>query len=200
MYVGAVVLKTYFYKGEEIDENQLISRIQNGEEELFSLISSSYLPVINRYVSVLNCLDNDRDDFVQIGLLALCGAIDAYDFKSSSFSTFASLCIKRAIISELRHISSKKQIPASAVTSLEDSDIYEENNPESAFIDKESTNVLTDKIKSELSSFEYKVLIAYLKYSGYSEVASFLGITVKEVDNALQRARKKIMKSIGGSL
>lgn len=191
--------KTYFYNDKEINEEQLILRIRNGEDELFSLISSAYLSVINKYVSALDCSGVDREDFVQIGLLALCGAINAYDFSSASFYTFASLCIKRAIISEIRHFSAKKQIPYSCLSDITESDLWEENDPETAFLDKEGINVLTDKIKLTLSSFEYRVLTAYLKFGSYSEVASTLNISVKEINNALQRARKKIKKSIGGS-
>lgn len=191
--------ETYFYNGAEIGENQLILRIRNGENVLFSLISSAYLPVINKYVSVLDCSDSDREDFVQIGLLALCGAVDAFDFSSSSFATFASLCIKRAIISELRHISSKKQIPKLALVNIDNADLLDGNDPETLLMDKEDINLLTGKIKLSLSDFEYKVLTAYLKFGSYSEAATALDITVKEVSNALQRARKKIRKSIGGS-
>lgn len=189
--------ETYLYNGEDIEVNQLILKIRNGEEELFSLITAEYLPVINKFVSLIDCSDADKDDFVQVGLLALCGAIDAYDFKSSSFSTFASLCIKRAILSELRHISSKKHIPKTALINIDDNVLIDDNNPESTFLDKENITDLTDKIKLSLSSFEYKVLTAYLKYGSYSETATALCVSSKDVNNALHRARKKIKKSIG---
>ena len=189
--------KTYFCNGEEIDENQLILRIRNGEEKLFSHITSSYLPIVYKYISLLNCSDIDKDDFVQIGLLALYGAVNAYDFTSASFATFASLCIRRAIISELRYISSKNQLSKDMFSNISDAELLNDNDPESAFIDKESINVLTDNIKLTLSAFEYNVLTAYLKFGNYSEVAKALAITPKEINNALQRARKKIRKSIG---
>ena len=189
--------KTYFYNSEEIDENQLILRIRKGEEELFSLITSSYLPIIYKYVSSLNCSEIDKDDFVQIGFLALYGAVDAYDFKSASFATFACLCIRRAIISELRYVSSKNQFSKDTLSTISDAELWNDNDPESAFIDKESISALIDKIKLSLSDFEYKVLTAYLKFGNYSKVGEALAITPKEINNALQRARKKIRKSIG---
>lgn len=189
--------KTYFYNGEEIEENQLLLRIRNGEDQLFAIISTAYLPIINKYVSLLECSNVDREDFVQIGLLALCGAINAYDFSSASFATFASICIKRSIISELRHISSKKHINQFMTTIIDENSLLEENDPETAFLNKENINVLTDKIKLVLSSFEYKAFNAYLKFGNYSEAALSLNVSVKEISNALQRARKKIRKSIG---
>ncbi len=189
--------ETYFYNGEEISENQLILRIRSGEEDMFSLLTSAYLPVINKYLSTIDCSISDKEDFVQIGLLALYGAVDAYDFSSSSFSTFVSLCVKRAIVSELRRISSKKQIPHLALVNIDDTDLSDDNDPETAVIDKEDIGFLVDRIKSALSEFEYQVLNAYLKFGGYTETARALNVTVKEVNNALQRARIKIRKSIG---
>ena len=189
--------ETYFYNGEEISENQLILRIRSGEEDMFSLLTSAYLPVINKYLSTIDCSISDKEDFVQIGLLALYGAVDAYDFSSSSFSTFVSLCVKRAIVSELRRVSSKKQIPHLALVNIDDTDLSDDNDPETAVIDKEDIGFLVDRIKSALSEFEYQVLNAYLKFGGYTETARALNVTVKEVNNALQRARIKIRKSIG---
>lgn len=189
----------YFYENEEFDENTLVLRIQKGEDKLFSLLTASYLPTINSLVSALNCASSDKEDYVQIGLLSLYGAVGAYDFTSASFKTFASLCIQRAIVSELRHISSKKQIPKDVIISIDDTDVFDINDPESAIINKESINLLTDKIRLCLSAFEYKVLNLYLKLGNYGEVADFLNISAKDVGNALQRARKKIKKSVGAS-
>ena len=191
--------ETYFYNNEEFDENTLVLRIQKGEDELFSLLTAAYLPIIDLFVSALNCAASDKEDFVQIGLLSLYGAVGAYDFSSATFKTFASLCIRRAISSELRRISSKKQIPRDAIVSIDDADVFDINDPESALICKESVNMLTDRIRLSLSAYEYKVLNAYLKLGNYGEVATLLKITVKDVNNALQRARKKIKKSVGCS-
>ena len=69
-----------------------------------------------------------------------------------------------------------------------------ENILDDSFINKEDFIRFSDKIKLTLSSFEYCVLAAYLKYGNYSEVAQDQNVTVKEVNNALQRARKKIRK------
>ena len=79
----------------------------------------------------------------------------------------------------------------------DDTVLIDDNNPESTFLDKENITDLTDKIKLSLSSFEYKVLTAYLKYGSYSETATALCVSSKDVNNALHRARKKIKKSIG---
>ena len=83
----------------EIDENYIIRRIQNGDTELFQTLSNIYIPIINNYVSLWDCSQIDREDLVQEALLSLYVATGVYDFKSSSFKNFASICINRSIIS-----------------------------------------------------------------------------------------------------
>ncbi len=190
-------MKTYTLFNEVISENELILRIRSGQKELFSYICTAYMPLINCYISALNCLETDREDFVQVGLLALSGCVDLYDFNSSSFSTFVGVCVKRAILSELRRISAKKQIPNSALVSIEECELFDVTDPETFFIDKESAENLNNKIKDTLSELEYKVLTAYLTFGSYAAVSQSLSIGQKDVNNALQRARKKIKKSIG---
>lgn len=197
MYNGAVIVKTYKVDGEIINEDEIILRIRSGQKDLFSYICASYMPLINYYVSSLNCSEYDREDFLQVGLLALSGCVDLYDFNSSSFSTFVSVCVKRAILSELRRLSAKKQIPIFALVDISECDLSDDNDPETSFIDKENIEALNKNIKSTLSVLEYKVLTSYLMFNSYSVVAKSLSISKKDVSNALQRARNKIKKSIG---
>ena len=68
------------------------------------------------------------------------------------------------------------------------------DNPETAFINKESVALFLNDIKQSLSSFEYTVLSRYLLLGNYKEVCDSLEVSRKEVDNALQRARRKIRK------
>lgn len=189
--------KTYLIDGVEISETDLIKRIKNGEKQLFPELCSSYIPLIYRYISLFDFPETDKEDFVQIGLLAISSAVDAYDFTSSSFSTFVSLCIKRSLISKRRKISSEEQFTTLAFSEDEELEIVQDNNPESLFINNESAAALVEKIKAELSDFEYSALTAYLKFDSYCQAAEFLSVTEKEFSNALQRARKKIKKSIG---
>jgi len=47
-----------------------------------------------------------------------------------------------------------------------------------------------------LSRLEYQVLRQYLQGSSYRDIALKLGTKVKQVDNALQRAKKKLEKQV----
>ena len=72
------------------------------------------------------------------------------------------------------------------------SDIGGVSDPEQQLIDNEGFADLQKKIKKSLSSFEQKVLSHYLSGSSYVQTARSLNTTVKAVDNALSRIRKKL--------
>lgn len=177
----------------ELDDNEIIKRIQNGENELFSVVSKRYTSLISYFISSFNCSKEDREDLMQEGLLALYYAVGVYDFISSSFCTFASVCIRRGLISSIRRISRKKLLPQIELPDIENIPVGD-FNPEEVFINKENFIHFLDKIKLSLSSFEYSVLTSYLRYTNYGDVAENLSVSVKKVDNALQRVRKKISK------
>ncbi len=173
------------------------------DEQLVSLINSgsSYClhHLINRYIGIIKTKvhtflpQGDIDDMVQEGLIALYSAVQVYNPELSSFATFASVCINRALYSYVRTFYRKKQIPTDNLVYFDGCfDVAAPSTPESLFIEKESTGVLSSKIKSSLSSFEYKILLEYLGGDSYENIAEKLGISSKSVDNAMSRARTKI--------
>jgi RNA polymerase sporulation-specific sigma factor len=52
------------------------------------------------------------------------------------------------------------------------------------------------KMGEILSEFEWEVLSHYLKGRAYTEIAKRLNKSVKSVDNALQRVKKKVEKHV----
>ena len=70
-------------------------------------------------------------------------------------------------------------------------------SPEDVVIDKENVVQLEQTIERELSSFEKQVLDLYLTGMGYQQIAKVLGRDDKSTDNALQRIKTKLRKTIG---
>ena len=178
---------------ENISENDIISRIRSGDYELLQVIISRYYPVICNLVRKY-CPEAYSEDAFQEATLALYSAVKSYDLEKSSFSTFATLCIKRAVIGVLKSNRRKKDIPDELLSSIEDCEIIDTNSPEKIFFDREDYRSLTDIIRLELSQLEYDVLRRYLAGEKYSYIAEQLGITEKSVNNALTRIRKKLKK------
>lgn len=172
----------------------LVTKSRQGDENALQLLLNKYRPIVTYLASSFSVSSDEKEDLIQEGLIALYFAVKVYDFKSSSFSTFASLCAKRAIISALRKTSKTGLVTKELTLAENFCEVGLDNNPETSYINRENFNDFSNKIKGALSDFEYMVLTAFLKYSNYSEMCESLHISRKEADNALQRARRKIKK------
>lgn len=151
----------------------------------------------------------DREDIIQEGTIGLYKAIRDYkQDKQSPFKAFAELCITRQIINAIKTATRQKHIPLNSYVSL-NKPIYDDEsertlidiisggknaNPEELYIGQEDYSSIEGKIGEMLSGFEREVLMSYLRGKTYQEIARDLGRHVKSVDNALQRAKRKLEK------
>ncbi len=148
----------------------------------------------------------DKDDVIQEGRVGLFKAIRDYkEDKEASFRGFAQLCIHRQLVSAIKKANRQKHMPLNNSTSLDKSIdkgeskrtynevVSDENHDlEKIFIYQEVLNLIMDKIEKNLTQLEYKVFVKYLDNKTYQEISDELEVNLKSVDNALQRARKKV--------
>ena len=177
---------------KDISDDQLVARISSGEYELFYLLIKRYQPLVKSIAFSMATAENEVEDLVQEGNIALFSAVRSYQSQKASFGTFASICVKNAMIDVLRSSNSKRKIPEGMLSSIHDVEVQDNNTPEKIFFDNEDYRILTDSINIELSSLERKVLSAHLCGLSYSEIAKELAVSVKSVDNSLSRIRAKL--------
>ena len=188
--------KDYVLKSDE--DLALLSKAgdDNAVEELFS----RYTGVVKQTARSFFLFGGDASDVIQEGMLGLYKAVKSYN-QQSSFKTFASLCIKRNIISAVKSANSKKHtalnnyVDFSSVDSEDGAETYLGDttfDPAEMFDERESKTELTNKLKNILSEFEYNILRYYLDGYSYLEISEKTGRQVKAIDNAVQRIRKKI--------
>jgi len=176
-----------------LSDDEVVVLINNGNYELLSVIINRYLPLIVK-IARQYLPESQVEDAVQEATFALYSAVKNYDREKASFQTFATTCIKRSVISQIRKTNAQKSIPQELITSIEDVEVTDLNSPESILIEKEAYKALTANIRLELSSMEYNVLELFLAGKSYSYIAKKLDISEKSVDNALARIRKKLKK------
>ena len=70
------------------------------------------------------------------------------------------------------------------------------DSPETILVDQEAVEILQKKIRNSLSPFEKKVMDMYLRGMDYLQIAESLGKPAKSIDNALQRMRSKVNRSL----
>lgn len=66
--------------------------------------------------------------------------------------------------------------------------------PDSIVVQREEWAELWRNMVSRLSSREYQVCMMFMGGAGYEEIARELGIPIKSVDNAFQRAKRKLRR------
>ncbi len=176
---------------ENMSDGELVSLINGGNIELMQVIIDRYYHIVLFYIKKY-CPQNYREDAVQEATLALYTAVKGFEASKSSFSTFASLCIKRSVLDVLKMHQRKKNIPEELISSIDELELVDINSPEKIFFDNEDYKSLKDTIKVELSSLEYEVLQLFLNGENYSAIAKKLDISEKSVDNSLTRVRKKL--------
>lgn len=135
----------------------------------------------------------DCDDLYQEGFIGLLSAVSSYDAqKSTSFAAYSSVCIDNRMKTLLRKGSKSAEHLADISDINDDEAVCDNKTPESVFLHKEYFSALFNEVNSVLSPTELRVFSLYIKGESYRQISEKLGMTEKSVDNAMQRARKKI--------
>jgi len=193
-------------------DEEIVKLAKNGDEFATEYLISKYKNFVRVKAKSYFLVGADREDIIQEGMIGLYKSIrDFRADKLSSFRAFAELCITRQIITAIKTATRQKHIPLNSYISL-NKPIYDEDSdrtmldilsgtkvtdPEEVFISHELSGDLRDKIQQNLSELESQVLMSYLEGKSYQEMAKELNRHVKSIDNALQRVKRKIEKTLG---
>jgi RNA polymerase sporulation-specific sigma factor len=184
-------------------ELDLVKKAQNGDQEAITDIFRKYKGLVLMKSRNYFLNGADRDDLLQEGMIGLLKAIRAYDDgKNASFNTFASLCIKRQIITAIKNSNSGKHRMLNTASNgfyegEENNVSYERKsfnfyNPEEIFLGKEKLEALKAFLNENLSKMENEIFDYMLLGDNYIEIAGKTGRKIKSVDNAIQRIKKKV--------
>lgn len=189
-----------------VSDERLALLAQMGDKRASEILLNKYKHRVKNICLRFYIAGSTNDDIIQEGMIGLYRAIMNYSAeKNDSFSAFASMCIKRRVLSVMNSANRKKNIPLNNFVSLNKpvnkdgktlGDIIEDstNDPEKVYISSEKIKSDNQNIIDALSKMEKSILIEYLQQQSYDEIAKKLGITRKSVDNAMQRIRLKISK------
>lgn len=169
---------------------------KNGDENAFDELVVRYLGTISFIARRFSAEGYEQKDFVQEGLLGLLFSCQTFDENAAaSFKSYMSIVVEHRFISIIRKSNAMRNIPQSSLVMMDDvSESIEDTaqNPEELLLCREHLKATLKRLKSILSKNEYDVIMLYGSGLSYKEVARRLSVTEKAVDNALQRARKKI--------
>ena len=187
----------------QLPDEELCLLARDGCKEAEEMLVERYWKTVKKIARPYFLAGGDSEDLIQEGMLGLVNAIREYDGIRSSFQTFLTVCVKNRIYSAIRYAHGKKndllnvalsfeQLPADQQSLDEAQQTNVRVDPETFVIDCEEQSYLRSEIARQLSSFEAKVLNLYLEGFSYSEMSEQLNRSVKSIDNAIQRIRKKL--------
>ena len=183
----------------QLNDEQLTFLAVERDDEALAVLTERYMNVAKYIASSFSSDNEEISDLVQEGMLGFLGAVYSYEKdKEAAFNTYASRCIRNRIISAIRAANTKRHIPEDMIVSLE-SQINSGAlvlTPEESLLSDENADFITAVIKSELTDKEREIFMLYLAGASYCDIAKKTEATVKSVDSALQRARKKLKKRL----
>jgi RNA polymerase sporulation-specific sigma factor len=196
-------------KFEFMSDEELVKMLKSNldEKECFEELVHRYQKFIRFKCRTYYIAGADKDDVYQEGLIGLYNAVKSYDpEKSTGFGTFAVMCVTRQIQSAVKMASRKKHTPLNGYISLwgEDRQTDElrekyglmpqeaKDNPESICMKKELSERVRYVIETLLSEKERALYTDFIEGYSYREIALRHREDLKAIDNAIQRARKKI--------
>ncbi len=189
-----------------VTDEQLAYLSQMGDKRASELLLNKYKFLVKSICNKFFIAGSTKDDIIQEGMIGLYRAIMNYKSeKNDSFSAFASMCIKRRVLSVMNSANRKKNIPLNTSVSL-NKPVNEEGrtlgetiedfstDPEKIFMVSEKIQNDSKNIADALSKKEKSILVEFLQNKSYDEIAQKLNISRKSVDNAMQRIRLKVSK------
>lgn len=173
---------------------------QNERDEAFAALEKQYKPLIDRQVSLFAGAEVDADslqDWRQEARIGLFKAMEHYRAESGvPFAAYAKMCVQHRLISyqrQLRWAQLLCPLTEEAAATLPDE---EQTRPEPRTVLQAEEAVLWEKLGQVLTTFESDCLRCHLEGYSYEETAVGLQTEAKAVDNALQRARRKLRKTL----
>ena len=198
-----------------MSESEVIRRAKGGCRSATEFLLRKYQSLVEAKARSYFLMGADREDVIQEGRIGLYKAIRDFSAHSlGGFRSFAAMCVTRQIISAVKGASRRKHAALNLYVSVDASvgDDEEEGalrdalpaerglTPEAIVVGREMRMRVTDQMDRTLSKLERDVLAQYLRGGSYRDIALKLGTNIKQVDNALQRAKRKLEKQVSSSV
>ncbi len=196
---------------EAMPDEQVVAHAKQGSKSATRHLLSKYRNLVEGKAKSYFLIGAEHEDVVQEGMIGLFKAIrDFSEENLSAFKSFAELCITRQIITAIKTATRHKHAPLNSSISMDmpidDGDgestvrdtivLSAPDDPHRIARGKHFCKQIREHIKRDLSRLEADALLLYIKGKSYQQIARELGCGVKQVDNALQRAKKKMGRSL----
>lgn len=201
----------------DYNDEQLLQLVRESSDTAKDLIFEKYKYIIDveikKYTAAAKKLNIEYNDLYQEALVGFTDALYSYrNDKDTKLSSFITLCVDRRLnvffikAGRLKNMLMNNTISLDnnykdySLTLKEILSDNQENDPLENIVKEEKYNELIDLINNSLTTSEYQVYALMVSGLKYTEIAEVLDKSTKQIDNAMQRIRKKIKKILENSL
>jgi len=196
-------------------DEELVARAKLGGRHALEELLRRYRGLVEGKARLYYLAGADHEDVVQEGMIGLFKAVRDFEGgRPAGFRSFADLCVTRQIITAVKAACRHKHVALNTYVSMDSpalnreaeqclADILEEPrepNPEDVILGRQFHDEVNWRMSNELSPMEARALKLYLQGRSYTEIAVDLRCKIKQIDNALQRAKRKISRGLWPSL
>lgn len=182
---------------KRVSDTILVSRAKSGDSKALSALIEKYSENIRIKAYTFNCVHvKDNEDLYQEGMMGFVSAVYYYDEnRGASFNTFMTRVVSNRMIQAYNRMRDYSKVFLLTENSSEKFLNSVDNgtmSPEEQLVSDECYEEYLAFIETEFSNYEKKVYKLFLKNLSYNEMSIILECSVKSIDNALQRIKKKI--------
>ena len=198
----------YRLSATSMRDEELVYLANTGNKYAEELLVKRYETFVEKKARPYYIVGAEKADVLQEGMIGLLYAIRGYQEEKSKFSSFAEICVIRQILTAIKRERRRKNLVLLYATSIQQT--YEENgecnlletlkdetnrNPEDILLKSFDASLQLDSAYECFSYAEQSVLALFAEGLSYEEMTEKLQCNIKYVDNALQRARRKLQKT-----
>lgn len=187
----------------KLSDEALVAAHKSGDSQAFEKLFRRYNPLLKKLAGSASSPLLPYEDLLQEGMLGLFSAVQNFDEdKGVPFSAFAKLLVERRVCDALKHENRGKNRILSDAVSLQNMREIDEHYEAvlletdedllQKLISRENDRAIQKSLETLLSKQEYLVLSLRMKSYAYEQIAEQCQLTVKQVDNSLQRAKRKL--------
>jgi RNA polymerase sigma-70 factor (ECF subfamily) len=178
---------------EQIDENRLVRRAQNGDQEAFNLLVLAHQRFVYN-LAVRSVSDpHEAQDISQEAFLRAWMALPCFKARSR-FRTWLYRIVVNLCYTRLPGL--RRELDALPVE--EESGIMDESrlNPSKAAELSEQRDYLHGQIENLPDSYRMMIVLRYQQGFSYEEIAEILGVPMGTVKTGIHRARKQLREAL----
>jgi RNA polymerase sporulation-specific sigma factor len=182
---------------------RLVLLARGGDQHAFGELLERYEGIVIAIASEYFLPRADHEDLVQEARLGFFKAVRDYRPGHASFATFARLCVQRQVITAVKTATRRKHEALNEAIGERRDEGEEElsvatlcadpnADPADVFERYEVLGRVVVAFHESLSGLEARAVQGVVAGESYDEIGAECGLGYKSIDNALQRARRKL--------